>query len=194
MKWLTLAACVLGACSGVGTNGQSVLGSTSTAHQSPGDESMSDSDVAEAKCSLSAPAVHEPQTHEQILMAPRQPGFWCARYRRTPDANRHIDACYLTRATCVKLRDEGIAEGAQITSCESAAAAFCFTMADRANQKVYWRCYQSNGQCSIERQKFTKGRPDLEFGDCAISRAPSLSRQPAASLRMTWTKRDRPSR
>ena len=188
---IALVTCVLSACAGAGASSQSAVCPSPAPLQSPGEQATPTSTVAESKCPSPAPVAMKATSHDQLLMAPRPPGFWCARYRRTPNAQSHIDACYLTEKTCIKLRDEGIAEGAQITTCTPVGAAFCFTMSDRANQKVYWRCYQTTEQCGTERQKFTTNRPDLEYGTCAISRAPEARSPPAAALRPSSSRHDR---
>ena len=53
-----------------------------------------------------------------------------------------------------------------VSQCGTKGAAHCFTMIDDIEQKVHWRCYDSDDFCSVARQEHQSKHRVLEFSEC----------------------------
>ena len=94
-------------------------------------------------------------------------GFWCAESRKTAD-HPPLNVCYSTEVTCSKLRQEGIDSGAMVSTCRPRESAYCFTMIQAVEQKVYWRCYETMEECQPLRTRWISEQPKLTFGECSL--------------------------
>jgi hypothetical protein len=132
--------------------------------------------VATCECEDPAEKRCEPRLEERepSVKVPGAPGFWCATFRKTPDSAKHLGACYRARATCERLRKEGITTGFDVSACEARDSAYCFTLADTVEHAMYWRCYDSDERCAIEHEKYRGKHPKKQFSACELTtRAPS---------------------
>lgn len=101
-------------------------------------------------------------------------GFWCAKSRKTANSAA-LNVCYSTEITCNTLRKQGLKSGALVSTCRTRDSAHCFTMVQPTEQSVYWRCYESTGECSTMRQKWSSEQPKLFFGECALTNPSQIS-------------------
>ena len=138
-------------------------------HYSSGPSSM-----PQAKCSPCVEAAAGDENPSQsasksepstIQYVPGQ-GFWCADFRKTPDDNEYLGACYRTKSKCDEIRKNGDDSGITVSSCESRSSAYCFTLADTTQHAMYWRCYKSTAHCSAQYRKHRDKHSELSLSEC----------------------------
>ena len=108
-------------------------------------------------------------------------GFWCAVSQKTAN-HTPLNVCYSTETTCNTLRKQGVDSGALVSSCRSRDSAHCFTMVQPTQQSVYWRCYETTGECSTMREKWSVEQPKLFFGECALINPSQVSKNLSAAM------------
>ena len=97
-------------------------------------------------------------------------------YRR--DATRPtLTVCYSAESTCVKMRGDGVGIGAVVGECGPRESAYCFTMTDAPQQRVHWRCYESEDDCTRLRKRAMGEQPELHSGECGLTSPARLSQQ-----------------
>ena len=97
------------------------------------------------------------------------PGFWCAESRRTASDNP-LHVCFSSEKKCNLLRQTSIQSGNQVSACRERDTAVCFTMTDKVEQRVHWRCYEGLEDCLPLREKWLGDQPDFRFGECVLTK------------------------
>ena len=96
------------------------------------------------------------------------PGFWCAQSRRTAEENP-LHVCFSSEGKCQTLRQSSIKSGNLVSTCQERDTAFCFTMTDKEEQRVHWRCYEAMNDCTLLRKKWLGDQPSFRFGRCVLT-------------------------
>ena len=109
-------------------------------------------------------------------------GFWCISVLFEAK-DSPLTICYSAEATCTKMRNEGFDIGAQVGECQTRESAYCFTMTDTPEQRVHWRCYDSEDDCGTLKQHAMGKNPEMLFGECSLTSPSRVAREQRTAAR-----------
>lgn len=161
MKFLILAGCVLLACNG---KNQPSVGSTIPL-EPPNTVTSSLPDDCHCQDKVPEPAAKTLAAGPKDWPVPA--GFWCASFAKST-GKRPLNVCYSSAATCNQMLKDATAVQAIASECRNQTSAYCFLMVQKSNHAVYWRCYGSTEDCTMQQKKWMNDKPQLQFGRCKM--------------------------
>ncbi len=159
-----LVLCVLGGCSAPAPSVPTIA-SEAPEHVDRSNTACSAIE-AETVCKSAGPPEVKRVNADWIV--PGGPGFWCADFRSARDDSAH-GVCYRIQETCETARKFAIKSGGDVTACRPRESAYCFTMANVAEQANFWRCYNAERHCARGHEILEATHTKLMFSECSLT-------------------------